>query len=246
MKLPLCSLFSLYMLSLAADAASLTFTPSQDASLFQDTNGTLAGGASAGIYTGRVSTNDATPLRRGLFQFDITSIPAGSTITAVSLQLVVTSSATTTAALTTLHRVTDSWNEGTATTSGGGGGPRSGDDATWTHRDGIADWAAEGGDFIGAPSASQTITGTGAYVWSNAGMVTDVQFWLDNATANNGWLTMGNEDAARSVKVFGSREAAAASVPTLTVTYTAPIPEPSVHATALLALLGLVSMRKRR
>jgi hypothetical protein len=238
--------FSLLILSLLlpaiSQAATVALSPLQDGSLFEDTNGTLAGGAASLMYVGRVGSNDATPLRRGMVQFDLSSIPAGSVITGVTLQMNVSQVRSSTASVIGLHSITASWNEGTATTSGGAGGPRSGTDATWTHRNGTLDWAAAGGDFLGLTSASQSITAVGVYSWTSSGLIADVQGWVDAPGGNNGWLLQGDETTPQSVKVLATKEAASGR-PSLSVTYVS-VPEPSTAGMLSLGIM-LFSRRKR-
>jgi hypothetical protein len=226
-----------------AGAASLSLTATADTSLFEDLTGSDAGGGDTSLFVGRVGTNDGTPLRRGLVQFDLSSIPAGSTINSVSLRMTVTQVRNSTAQTTTVHRVTTAWQEGTATTSGGRGGPRSGDDATWLFRDSTNSWSTAGGDFLGVASASQSVAGLGLYNWTGAGLVNDVQAWVNGSATNAGWLLRGNEASAQSVKVFATREFGTTE-PQLLIDFTAPVPEPTALAFLSCCLLGVARRRR--
>ena len=95
-------------------------------------------------------------------------------------------------------------------------------DATWLHTFyNTQTWTSAGGDFEAGSSASRSISGAGPYTWSSAGMVTDVQAWLDDPGSNFGWIVVGDESGGASTKRFGSRENGSAGArPTLTVHYT--------------------------
>ncbi|MDX1388559.1 MAG: hypothetical protein R3344_05190, partial [Acidobacteriota bacterium] len=130
----------------------------------------------------------------------------------------------------------------------GGGGPSAAGDATWIHTFwDTSFWAAAGGDFVAGASASTTVDQNGPYTWgSTAGMVADVQSWLDNPGNNFGWIVLGDESTAPlpSAKRFDSRENAA-TAPVLTVNFTedGPPPEgvPTVSEWGLILMLLLLA-----
>lgn len=168
--------------------------------------------------------------------FDIVgSIPAGSTINSVSLTLTVV--AVPSGGINStfdLNRLSASWGEGT----GGdhGGSPAGPGQATWNNRFGTSGspWASPGGDYSSTASASRFITGLGNFTFSStAGLVGDVQGWLNSPATDFGWLLRSESElTGATIRRFGSRDSGA-SAPTLTISYT-PIPEP-----ASLAMLGL-------
>lgn len=128
-------------------------------------------------------------LRRGVLAFDIAgSIPAGSTITAVSLSMNMSRTPFDTARTVELHRLLANWGEGTSNADNeeGQGAPATINDATWRHRfyDTIF-WPVQGGDFSATASASQAVGPIGQYTWSSAQMTADVQSWLDNPPATS-------------------------------------------------------------
>src|SRR5439155_1474567 len=138
-------------------------------------------------------------IRRGVLAFDIAgNIPAGSTITGVSLSMNMSKTPLDTARTVELHVLLADWGEGTSIAPGeeGDGASATINDATWRHRffDTIF-WTTQGGDFSGTVSASQSVGAVGEYVWSSAPMVADVQSWLDNPANNFGWLVLGDESA---------------------------------------------------
>jgi uncharacterized protein (TIGR03118 family) len=168
-------------------------------------------------------------IRRGLFRFDLSSIPAGSTITSAEVQLTAVKIPGSSPVNSTfdLFRLQATWNEGNK--GGSNGTNASTGEATWNARiRGTANWTSPGakGDAAATASASTAVSSThnARYSWSGAGMVADVQFWLDNPSENFGWLlTSRAESSSRSVRGFASRESGA-DAGTLVVNYTTPPP----------------------
>src|SRR5438067_10564534 len=211
-----------------ASALTISIMPSKDNTLYEydPAEGDHSNGAGFHFFAGE---NGMGELRRGVLAFDIAgNIPAGSTITAVSLTM--NMSMTPAGAETIeLHKLVADWGEGTshAPMGEGDGAPATPNDATWRHRffDTIF-WTMQGGDFSATVSASQSVGGVGQYTWSSAQMVADVQLWLDSPTSNFGWLVLGDETASATAKRFDTRESA--SPPVLTIQY---IPGPRVIPT---------------
>lgn len=219
-----------------ASAATANLAPAKDNSMFEDWPDN-SNGAGDGIFVGQ--TNFTMSLRRGLMAFDLSSIPAGSTINSVSLTLEATM-AWPVASVVGLHRATADWGE--AGSSGSGQGvPAMPGDATWAYRFWNTDaWSSAGGDFVATPSDTLTVLDVGAYVWDGAGLVTDVQSWLDNPAGNFGWVLVGDEITLQTAKKFGSRESLVP--PALSVDYAPPpVPGLSGWAQAALALLMAVA-----
>ena len=212
----------------SAIAAIINLTPSKDNTLYEydPAEGDHSNGAGFHFFAGE---NGMGELRRGVLAFDVAgTIPAGSTITAVSLTM--NMSMTPTGARTVeLHQLLADWGEGTsrAPMGEGDGAPATLNDATWRHRffDGVF-WTTQGGDFSATVSASQSVGGIGQYTWNSAQMVADVQSWLDKPGSNFGWLVLGDETAIATAKRFDTRESA--SPPMLTIQY---IPGPRVLPT---------------
>ena len=218
-RLLLLSLFLTAALTVPrmAGAVTVNLGPSKDNTLIETPVGN-SNGAGDGFYAGRVGTNGQGTFRRGVLAFDLSSIPAGSTVNSVSLTLEMSQAVNSIAADVTLHRLSANWGEGTSNGSGTGGLATTGD-ATWIYRFfNTQTWASAGGDFSAAASASQIVTDPGSYVWSSAGLVSDVQFWIDNPASNFGWLVKGDEVTLQSVKKFDSKTGF--TPPVLTVDYT--------------------------
>jgi hypothetical protein len=230
--------------SSASMADSVLLTPAHDNTLYEDSGGALSNANGLTFIAGTTQSRDAK--RRGLVQFDVSSIPAGSTITGVDLQLFCEgqSAANSTPAVVSLHRALASWGEGTSVATPdheGGGAPSTTNDATWIHRFyPSVSWVNAGGDFDPSASASLTVGNAGlTYDWSSAGLIADVQSWV-NGGGNFGWLVLGDESFAGSARAFSSREDHA-NKPLLTVTY---VPAPA-SAGVLLGALGLAGRRRR-
>ena len=174
----------------SASAAIIVINPSKDNTLYEydPAEGDHSNGAGFHFFAGE---NGMGELRRGVLAFDIAAtIPAGSTITAVSLTMNM-SMTPAGALIVELHKVLADWGEGTshAPMGEGDGASATPNDATWRHRffDSVF-WTTQGGDFSATVSASQSVGGVGQYTWSSAQMVADAQSWLDNPASNlAGW-----------------------------------------------------------
>lgn len=213
-----------------AQGAVISITPMKDNSIYSENDNSNALGS---LYAGKTSSSG---IRRALMQFDIAgSLPAGATIDSVSLALTQTKIGPAGTATFELHPLLATWGEGTSSGTGQGGTPSMGD-ATWNFRIfNTNSWTAPGGDF--GSTSGTTIFGTSITVYtfaSQAGLVTDVQNWLDTPSLNFGWILRAADEVSTTARELGSRQnAIAAERPTLTINYT-PIPEP-----ASLALLGM-------
>ena len=219
-----------------ASADIINITPSKDNTLYQydPADGDTSNALGFHLFAGKTAMGE---LRRGVLAFDLAgSIPAGSTITGVTLSMNMSRTPINVAYPIELHKLLADWGEGTSQASGeeGDGAPATPNDATWRHRffDTIF-WAVQGGDFSATVSASQSVSVVGPYTWSSQQMVADVQDWLDNPAGNFGWLVLGDEKPTLTAKRFDTRESA--NPPVLTVQYTlptTPTPTPTPTATA--------------
>ncbi|HYO26299.1 MAG TPA: DNRLRE domain-containing protein, partial [Lacipirellulaceae bacterium] len=224
--------------------------PSKDNTLVQQTNpAAQTSGGQGDIFVGRTGQDGQNPpvvsIRRGLIAFDVAgAVPAGSTVTAVSLTLRETMGNNGDQSVA-LHRVSQDWGEGASTAIGAAAHG----DATWLYTSLIVAapltspaWTVPGGAFAAAASAALLVTddnGAGQlFTWSSAAnplMLADVQQWVDSPASNFGWALIGNEAAGNTAKRFNGGEAAVA--PVLTIEYV--IPEPGA---ALLAALGVLAL----
>lgn len=195
----------------------------RDNTLFDFAADTLSSsGAGPHLFAG---DNSGSNTRRALIAFAVAdSIPQGSVVEAVELRLTVTQTPNEGAHEVCVHRLTANWGEGASSSSGGAGAAPAAGDATWVHRF-FPDlpWTTPGGDFVAAPSAVSIVATPASYLWSGEGLVEDVQLWVDQAAISFGWILVGEEGTASSVKRFSSRENGdAASRPRLLVTYDPP------------------------
>lgn len=251
-----------------AAATTVPLNPSKDNTLIQATNpnAQLSNGQ-GDIFVGRTAqdgsgqTTATISIRRGLIAFDIAgSIPAGATITGVSLTMrdVMGLNGD---PIVELHKASQDWGEGSSFQNGGMGAAAQNNDATWLYTfynfvnpSSSATWTTPGGSFSSTVSATAQIFddlgGGQLFTWSSAQMVADVQGWLNNPSTNFGWLLKhADESIGQTAKRLNSGESTTPPnvPPVLTVTYT--VPEPSTLALCAVGIVGLAAVRivrKRR
>jgi hypothetical protein len=111
-----------------------------------------------------------------------------------------------------------------------------------------------GGDFVATESADTLVSQSlnTAYLWgSTAQMVSDVQGWLDGTLPNFGWLLENDSEAVpTSFRAFYTREGAIEQdvpdfAPELTVSFLAPVPEPSSLGLTALGVLTILCLLHR-
>ena len=187
------------------------YTGTGDASIYEE-NDTFSNGGFNGIFVGRAGDNLPLPpqgaIRRGAIRFDLSSIPAGSMVLAVTLTLEIGGAPATGPAQTSqsLHPLLKDWNEGSVSAGSRGGASNPGD-MTWrSNKAGQEDWVTPGGDF-GPASAAATVGQSGKVGWASVPMAADVQAWIDNPSANFGWMLVGDESGTlRTARRFNSSE----------------------------------------
>lgn len=162
---------------------------------------------------------------RGLIRFNPSAaIPARSKITSAKLVLEISGipNEPPPASDMGLHRVLQSWGEGNklsptnCNSCAGQGSLATTNEATWFHRFAFTTntWSAPGmaatNDYVALASSSTTIydfTYSPYEFISNARMISDVQYWLDNPNQNFGWaLVCEAEDSPFTARRFGSHE----------------------------------------
>ncbi len=212
---------------MVALADSISLGSAADATLIQEPTGEYALGAAYNVYAGRIGDNGGATIRRGLMRFNFSAIPAGSTITSVTLRLYMSQTQSGSQSVG-LHRCSLAWTEGTAFAFGGAGTNAGIGDSTWNFQVyPTVPWPTPGGAFAATASATKAVSAVGFYSWSStAALVADVQSWVNNPASNHGWVLKGNEAASATVKRFESREAAA-NQPLLVVNYLPPSNRPA-------------------
>lgn len=166
------------------------------------------------------SNASASIALRSVIKFDVSAVPAGATVTAVTLSQYEYEAGRSGAAPASwaveLRRILRNWVEA---------------QVTWNIFSTGNNWGAAGcsndTDRVAAPSASLTMDGTaaGGFVnWSGAGLVADVQAWVDGSASNYGWLLIApnaeNLAATAFNRFYSSDYATAASRPKLVIEYT--------------------------
>jgi hypothetical protein len=206
-----------------AAADEVLLRPVADATLIEEPAGAWANGSGARLFAGRVGANAGSTRRRGLLRFDLGALPPGSVVQSASLALTLERSRQAGDLPFALHRATQSWTEGPSASVVGIGEPSQTGDVTWLHRrKPDLTWTSPGGDFVAQASATQRVGSTsGTVTWSSTpALVADVQAWVDQPTANHGWVLIGFEGPLTSAKGFATREAGAvADQPGLRVIY---------------------------
>ena len=194
----------------------------KDNTLYESTGASLSNGAGDYFFVGRTfqGTND---LRRGLLQFDLSTIPNGSTINSVALEITASRSRGASQTIN-LHKVSQHWGESSSDANGneGQGAVAQPGDATWVSAINGGDlWNNLGGDFDTNASASLLVDGLQSYQFQSSALTNDVQNWVDKTAENFGWVLIGDEINQGSAFQFISRENSGAS-PELSIGFTPP------------------------
>lgn len=213
-----------------ATPTTINLAPVADNTLYQvptaDPAQQSSNGAGQNFYVGRTNQGN-NDLRRGAIKFDLSAVPAGSTITSATLTLRM-SRTISGAQNIALHRALMNWGEGTSNPpiSEGGGAPATTNDVTWFYTFfSTQSWTTPGGDFVATSSASTSVSGLGSYPWTGAGLTADLQQWRNNPATNFGWILTGNETSGGTAKQFDTKEHPTPTArPVLTVEYTEPAP----------------------
>jgi hypothetical protein len=206
-------------------ARTIQLAANRDTTIYDPLQGDVANGSGQYLVTGGGADSEGT--HRSLLSFDVNAaaIPDGATILDAVLTLNVAWSSSGTSSVS-IHKLLSLWGEGESDASGDESLGASAEqfDATWLFRmfDTSA-WATPGGDFQAAASASASVSGTGPVEWSGAGLLDDVQQWLDDPNSNFGWI-LDTDASSDGIKAFHSRTSGnAALVPILEITYEEPL-----------------------
>ncbi|GAA4961127.1 hypothetical protein GCM10023315_06410 [Algibacter aquimarinus] len=202
-----------------------TFTPNKYNTLYESTSN-ISNGSGSFLFAGRTAPMD-NKLRRGLLQFDLSSIPTNATVTEAKLTLFMSRSIAGSTNVT-LHKTLVDWGQGTSDAGGqeGAGTTSTMNDASWNcsfSMNGstcITSWTSTGGDFNTSASATTSVSGIGSYEWSSTNMISDVQDWISNTSNNFGWFLLAQESNGTTAKRF---DASGTNAPILEVTYSMPL-----------------------
>jgi hypothetical protein len=170
-------------------------------------------------------------IRRLLLHFDLSSIPATAAVTSVTLTLHANRLASGSQGVV-IHKLTGNWGEGSSDASGqeGSGANSATNDASWVNSFfSTSNWTNPGGDFSPLVSGNITTVVLGSNpITQGAGsqLLADVQSFVNQPGSNHGWIILGNDEGGSQNAIrFVSREnAATASRPVLSVTYTNTLP----------------------
>jgi uncharacterized repeat protein (TIGR02543 family) len=179
-------------------ATTVSFGASKDTYIDQNQPTTNFGSANdldVKSADGHPSSNN----KRALIAFNLSSIPAGSTITSATLKLYV-NGAPADPRIHEVHRVTASWLEGAA---------------TWNTTP----------SFLGSVTATASITSSSNHTIVSWNVTSDVSAFV-NGTTNNGWLIKDSSENANNTEeaIYASKDQSAKPVPELVVVYTPPVP----------------------
>ena len=180
---------------LPGEATELVIQPSSaDSYINASATGTNYGSAT----TAQVNSRSATKATRALVQFDLSGIPAGSTINSATLELYCTSVPGTQVQLDA-HHITSAWTEPGVT------------------------WASAPSFSASADAVNPGTLSTGWKSWS---MTDVVQSWTGGSYPNNGLIIMADNEntGSNNIYQFATKEyATAAEHPVLRVNYTPPV-----------------------
>jgi hypothetical protein len=213
--------------SLAAGLAAQTTVAipcDRDNTLYESATGTLSNGRGQCLFAGLTGQ---PARRRALLHFDVAAhVPAGAHIVAATLTVSVTRTAVGSPTALEIHRVLANWGEGSSNASGqeGRGTTATTNDATWLHAfyPGTF-WSAPGGDFAAASGSMPMSLSGPASSSPGAGLLADVQSWLDQPAQNFGWMLKNDELVPYIAYRFDSRETpVGGSPPVLTVSWLLP------------------------
>ena len=205
--------------------ASIEFIAVADATLYESSSiAPLANGSGEYIFIGNNSLNQT---RRTLLRFDVSAIPAGSTITSVQLQIDINQASNSAPLPASIHSVTRAWCEGPTIPVGaqGGGANAQAGDATWYAAcQPTSSWTIPGGDYIATVLSSQLVVGAAKVTWpSSPDFAAVVQSWLDAPATNTGLLVRGDESTENTARRMLARETSGEGKrPRLIVTFARP------------------------
>jgi len=179
-------------------AASILLNPLQDTFISEAFD--TPSGTGTDMVIGTQGATADYPKNRGLIRFDLSLIPPGAIVQAVTLGMTAVTRVPFTSVDSEfhLHRMLRDWDEL---------------QSTWSLRLDPGDlWETPGGqegaDFSAIVSSGVLVGGLGDYTFaSTAELVADVTLWLTNSSANHGWLVKTEDESIGfTARHFASRE----------------------------------------
>lgn len=183
---------------------TINLNPSQDA-FIHSFNTTSNYGSESEIYVNK--SNSGSPelyfyTSRGLIKFDLSSIPAGQTITSATLKLTAPDLDGIIGGFMDIHKVTQPWTEG---------------NVTWETFDGLTNWTSSGGDFSSVQATSEAFTnGNTEITWNLTNSVTALYNDINN---NNGWLIKYSDESSEDFMLYQYYSKEGLTLPDLEITY---------------------------
>jgi hypothetical protein len=211
-------LFFLAILGGQVLAATITLNPVADAYIRQgDPDRTLGDyGSEPSLVSGALGSRAQFEIRRALLRFDLSQIPAGAVVSSATLKItVVMVPLTPNNSTFDIRRILQLWTEG---------------GVSWNSRLGVGTpWQVPGAtgssDSVSTPSSFVAVGSANSteYTFSSmAGLVADVQGWINNPSSNFGWLLISEDEITpQTARRFGAREDPA-NPPVLTINYSMP------------------------
>ncbi len=171
----------------------------KDAYLKKDFN-TTNYGSDTKILIGKDSAGNDL---KGLLEFNVSSIPANSTITSAKLQVNLSYSSSNNNITIKVYRVTSNWTEA---------------GTTWSNRSASETWAVVGGDYSGEFNSLVFSNVSALY---NFTITSLVRGWINGSYTNYGLILVSSDAATGDRKELDSSDSSSSSArPRLTVDYT--------------------------
>jgi len=169
-----------------------------------------------GGSTNLIVSGDSGHEKRTLVRFDLTSIPTNATIASAGLTLTKIGGTAAAARNVSVHRLSTNWTENTLNDANG--------DVNWKQRTNGINWKAQGGDFVSAGEATNSVgTANGPYTWDVTSAIALARS-APGPTTTNGFLFRYNmSKLLNDTVIFGSSENVAGNGPKLVVIYSAGI-----------------------
>lgn len=164
-------------------------------------------------------------VRRGFYQFDLSSLPAGAIISDATFSIRREGGDGATLSLS-VHRVTQPWTEG---------------GLTWNNRQSLTPWGTPGGDFNPTAWASTLADGTKTY--KDFGVASLVQAWANGTYPNYGLMVKQSDETALDKRHnYDTREQGDVNrKPKLVITYLTQFPCQDIPNRAPLANLDVAT-----